>query len=54
MLRLAFVLRSTEVHPAFCDLLNSWEEAPLKRLVKSYKSLHFKGNILKITPRGAY
>ena len=34
--------------------LNSWEQPPFKRLVKSYKLLHFKGNILKITPRGAY
>ncbi len=35
-------------------LLSSWEEAPFKSLVKAYKLLHFKGNILKITPRGAY
>ena len=35
-------------------LLNSWEIASFKRPVKSYRLLHFKGNILKIIPRVAY
>ena len=34
-------------------LLDLWEEAPFKRLVKSYRLLFFIGKILKTTPRGA-
>ena len=48
------VVRNTFGFLVFWFFHGFLEEAPFKRLVKSYKLLHFKGNILKITPRGAY